>query len=150
LIVCRLNDDDARDLLVVDRRPDLDELRARRLTLTARLDDLALAFAEGEVSAAQLRAGTERLRARLAEIDAEMADAGRVNALGPLVDGDAEQVWDGFDIDRQRAVVDMLFARITVASPGPGRRFPRGADGYDLERVAATVTVVWAGESVAV
>jgi len=40
-----------------------------------RLDELATAYADGAIDARQLREGSERLRIRLAEVEAEIAAA---------------------------------------------------------------------------
>jgi site-specific DNA recombinase len=120
-VIARLSRDDARDLLVDDDRPDLDELRAEASALRLRLEQLAEAFADGTLTAGQLKAGTERLRARLADVDARMVHIDRAPVLADLVTADdVRATWHRLPIERQRAVVDILYA-VTLLPRGPGR-----------------------------
>jgi hypothetical protein len=51
-----------------------------------------------------------------------MADAGRVDVLGPLVlAGDVRAVWEALSVDRQRVVIDALMI-IRIMPPGRGTR----------------------------
>jgi hypothetical protein len=107
---------------VDDNRPDVDELRSTAQTLRARLDELAGMFAAGSVTGAQLATGTERLRAELATVERSMAHASRADVLGDLVRAaEPGKVWDGLDVDRQRAVVDTLMT-VRLFPPGRGVR----------------------------
>jgi DNA invertase Pin-like site-specific DNA recombinase len=109
-VIARLSRDDARDLLIDNDVPDLAALRQEADTLNTRLQQLAEAFADGGVSAAQLRAGTERLRARLGEVEAKMIHVDRAPLLADLVTaGDVPKAWEGISLDRQRAVIDLLY-----------------------------------------
>jgi hypothetical protein len=83
-VIARLSRD-ARDLLIDDDRADLADLRAEQSTLRMRLDQLAEQFADGALSASQLRAGSERLRARLADVEAKMVHVDRAPLLADLV-----------------------------------------------------------------
>lgn len=144
VIIERLSRPDARDLLTDHKRPDIDELRMQATALRARLDSLAVEFADGSLTASQLRAATERMRAKLADAEAAMADAGRVDVLGPLVTSDdVRAVWDSLSVARRRQVIDVL-ATVTIHPPGRGTRFARDETGrYDLDRVAETVEIDW-------
>jgi site-specific DNA recombinase len=122
LVIARLSKPDARALLIDQKSPDLGKLRQEATALRSRLDTLALDFADGALTASQLRTATDRLRSSLAKAEAEMADAGRVDVLGPLVTaGDVEVVWDGLDVARRRAVIDTLMT-VTIKPPGRGVR----------------------------
>lgn len=123
LVVERLRQPDARDALVVDDEPDVTtSLHEQAAGLRHRLDSLAVEFADGELTASQLRAATERLRSRLAEVDAELADVGRVSVLGPLLSsGDIATVWDGLSLDRKRAVISELMV-VRLDAVGRGTR----------------------------
>ena len=84
---------------------------------------------------AQARTANARARARLAAVEAELADAGRVDVLGDLVKADdVRALWDSseFGRARQRAVVDTL---LTIVLPPPGR----GARRFD----PATIETTW-------
>lgn len=122
VVVGVLSRDDARDLLHDTARPDTDALRVEAMGLRERLDSVAVEFADGELTANQLRTVTTRLREKLAAVESQMADAGKVNALGPLINADDVQAaWDGLSVGRQRAVIDILMT-VRVHPPGRGTR----------------------------
>ena len=121
-MVERLSRPDAVGLLADENRPIVGEMREEAVALRTRLDALAVEFADGTLTSSQLRAATERLREKLADVEARMADSGRADVLGPLVNaGDVRAVWAVLDPERQRAVVDALMT-VTLHSPGRGRR----------------------------
>jgi DNA invertase Pin-like site-specific DNA recombinase len=121
-VIARLSRNDARDLLIDDDREDLAELRTEQSTLRIRLDQLAEQFADGALSASQLRAGTERLRTRLADLEARMVHIDRAPLLADLVTAqDVRAAWEGVGLDRQRAVIDLLY-RVTLLPRPPGRK----------------------------
>jgi len=126
LVIERLCRADARDLLTTGdtTRPDVPVLRGAAMALRARLATVAGEFADDDtITPAQLRAITGRLRARLAELEAELARSGRVNAIGPLLDaGDPSTAWSAMDNDRRRGVVDTLFSEVRLLLPGRGVR----------------------------
>lgn len=122
VVMERLSRPDAAALLQDQRSPDLDALRSQAVALRSRLDSLAIDFSDGALTASQLRTATGRLRSLLKDVEDRMADAGRVNILGPLVTaGDVAQAWDALSVDRRRAVVDTLMA-VTLHPPGRGVR----------------------------
>jgi site-specific DNA recombinase len=121
-LIRRLSRSDAADLLVDQGRPNAEALRERAHVLRARLEGLAVEFAEEELTAAQLRAATARLREKLAAVEAEMADAGRVDVIGPLVRAhDKRAAWEALDPDRQRAAVNAVMV-VYLLPPGRGKR----------------------------
>lgn len=112
----------ASKLIRKENHPDREALDAEATGLRERLDALAVDFADGSLTASQLRAATGRMRDRLAEIDKEMADAGRVDVLGPLVGAeDVRAAWDALGTSRKRAALDILMT-ITIHPPGRGVR----------------------------
>lgn len=122
VVVERLSRPDAAELLADDTRPDAAELRSESQALRIRLDALATEFADGELTASQLRTATARLRARLDGVERSLADAGRVNVLGPVVGAeDVAAAWEGLDVDRRRAVIDLLMT-VRLLPPGRGTR----------------------------
>ncbi len=122
VIVARLSLPDATEVLVDHRRPDLGKLRDDAVALRARLNSAATDYADGNITASQLRTITERIRTKLADVEREMADAGRVDVLGALVGAtDVRAAWDALSVDRRRAVVATL-ATVTVHPPGRGVR----------------------------
>lgn len=124
IVVARLRREDARDLLLADDdRPDLPVLRAEAMALRSRLDSVMAEFADDDtMTPAQLRKVTKRIKERLAEVETAMADAGRVDVLGPLVHAEDPQiVWDGMDVDRRRGVIETLM-EVRLHPPGRGVR----------------------------
>ncbi|MCA1674310.1 MAG: hypothetical protein LC799_19685 [Actinobacteria bacterium] len=126
LVIARLRRDDARELLTAPDscRPDVPALRGEAMALRARIDAAAGEFADDHtVTPTQLRTITGRLRARLADVEAALADAGRVDVLGPLLDAESPAAaWAAMDTDRRRGVVDTLFSEIRLLLPGRGVR----------------------------
>lgn len=109
VVIERLSRPDAADLLLDTEKPDLAVLREKAVAYRARLDTLAVEFADGDLTASQLRIATERIRTKLAETEAEMASAGRVDILGPLVrTDDVRAVWKGLSTSKRRAVIATL------------------------------------------
>lgn len=122
VVVARLSRADARELLHRRDLPDVDQLRADASGLRERLEAVAVDYADGNVTAAQLRAATERIRARLTEVEAQLADAGRVDVLGDLIAAqDVAAAWDSLPLERRRAVVSTLM-RVVLHPPGRGTR----------------------------
>lgn len=122
VIVARLSRPDATALLQSGTGPDLELLRTQAMALRERLDGLAVEFADGELTASQLRTATERIRTKLAEAEAALADSAKVDTLGPLVlSGNVQAAWDTMDTARRRAVVEMLVT-VTIHPPGRGVR----------------------------
>jgi site-specific DNA recombinase len=120
-VIARLSRDDARDLLIDDDREDLAELRAQESVLRMRLDQLADDFADGTATHSQFRSGTERLKTRLADLEARMVHVDRAAVLADLVTTqDVRKVWNTIGLDRQRAVIDLLYT-VTLLPRGPGR-----------------------------
>jgi hypothetical protein len=123
-VIARLSRDDARDLLIDDDREDLADLRTEQSALRLRLDQLAEQFADGALTASQLKAGTQRLRTRLADLEARMVHVDRALLLADLVTvDDVRKAWEGIGLDRQRAVIDLLYT-VTLLPSLPGRNNP--------------------------
>ena len=122
VVIERLSRPDAHELLRAPSQVDTADVRQEVQTARARLDGLAVEFADGVLTAQQLRTATERLRQRIAGLEAQLADAGRVDVLGPLVSAaDIRKPWNGLGVDRQRVVVDTLMV-VTLHPPGRGKR----------------------------
>jgi DNA invertase Pin-like site-specific DNA recombinase len=123
--VARLARPDAVDLLTDENRPDAVALREQMAVLGARLDELAAAFADGEIDRAQLGAGTRKLRAQIVGIEEQLTDAARVDVLGDLIGiDDVRARWDTLDLDRRRSVIDVLMT-VTLHKVGAGARIFR-------------------------
>ena len=122
LVVGRLSAPDAAELLVADHRADLKELRERAAALRARQDEAAALFADGAITAAQLKISTAKLSASLAEVEATMLDAHKARVFdGVIGTRDPAAVFDGLSLDRRRAMIDVLMI-IIIAPVGRAAR----------------------------
>lgn len=122
LVVARLQQPDARDLLISENTPDAAGMQEKLRTLGGRLEELAAMFADGEINRAQLTSGSAKIRAEIADLESRLADADRVAVLGDLVNADdVLAVWEQIGLDRQRAVVDVLMS-VVILAPGKGCR----------------------------
>jgi DNA invertase Pin-like site-specific DNA recombinase len=130
-IVCaRLARPDAKALLIDRDAPDIDKLSTEANAIRARRIELATDFADG-MSAAEWKAARERLNTKLEAIEAKMvsASAARVFADIPLGTDDVRAAFARLDMDRQRAVINVLLTA-TVMPVGKRGRVP-----FDPERV---------------
>jgi hypothetical protein len=94
------------------------ELNAAR----ERANQLGAAFADGTISAAQLRAGSERLNGRIREIEAALAATVQRSPLDTLPLG-TEQVrerWEALPLGTRRAILRTL-CEVTLLKGKPGR-----------------------------
>jgi site-specific DNA recombinase len=119
VVLERLSRKDARDLLTRDTPGDTTGLHLEADQLRQRLRGLADAYADGAIDAGQLRFGSERLRARMDAVEAEIAARARGSILAGVADApDPAKVWKGLPLSRRRAIVDLLVT-VTIL---PGRR----------------------------
>jgi site-specific DNA recombinase len=103
-------------------RPDLAELQGQADQLRKRIDGLADEYAADRITLSQMSRATDQLRDRLRGIETEMMETSRVDILGPLVNAtDVRAIWDRLDVDRRRAVIDVLMT-VAVQPPGRGTR----------------------------
>ena len=121
-IIARLARSGASDLLTNREAPDLAALQTQATALRQRLTDAASMFARGVVTASQMETMTAEIHAALDQAETRIADAGRVNVLGPLVGADdVAAAWEALSLDRQRAVIATL-ADVKICPVGRGRR----------------------------
>lgn len=122
VVVERLSRPDAVSLLEDNSRQDTKALRTRAAELRVRLDGLAELVADGTLNPAKAREAAQRVREELLHVEEELADAGRVSLLGPLVRSkNVREAWEKLDADRQRTVLGALMT-IHLDSPGKGAR----------------------------
>lgn len=118
----RLSRTDAGSLLQDESKEDIESLRNKAQAIRGRLDSIAVEFADGTLTASQIRVATDRLRASLRAVEDKMADAGRTSVLGPLIHADDVQaVWDETPLVVRRGVIDALMS-VTLHAPGRGTR----------------------------
>lgn len=122
-VIRRVSRPDAVDLLVDREAPDAAELRSKAVALRTRLKSLAAEFADDDdADASEFRDATKRIKARLGEVEAQMAHPQRARVLVDLVTAeDPGRAWEDLTLDRQRAVVETL-ASVTILPGRPGRR----------------------------
>lgn len=123
IAIARLSAPNARAMLIDRERPDTEALRAEVNAKRKRLDQIAVEFANDEtVTPSQLRAMTSALVTRIATVEAQMADAGRVDVLGPLVNArNPRAVWDGLSTSKRRAVISAMMT-VRLHPTGRGTR----------------------------
>jgi site-specific DNA recombinase len=132
IIVARLQRPDAIDVLTTSTDTDLDTtaLHTEAAAISRRLTDLSTAFADGAITLAQLRTGTDKLRTRLTDINDTLTAAAAANPLiGLAGQPNIADLWygttpdrsNGLDLGRRRAVLNTLLT-VTVLPTSRGRR----------------------------
>lgn len=101
--------------LTADRNaPRFSQLSKEADTLRQRLDSLATEFADGDLTASQLRTATVRMQGKIEDLERAMAKRGTASVLAPLAGaGDIRAKWEKLSIPRQRSIIDAL-AVVTV------------------------------------
>lgn len=131
VVVGRLSRPDAVELLATDS-VDVSALHDEARVLRARGEALAVEYAEGAVTVAQMRVVNKTLAAKLADIEAQIASATQTSALADLVGRDDVRArWNALSVTRQRAVVDSLMT-ITVLPVGRGAGRAFDPDSIDI------------------
>jgi hypothetical protein len=122
LLVRRLARPDAASLIEHSGQPDIAEAQQELIVQQERSREFAEAFADGAITAQQMRAGSERINARIGELHAVLARAAERSPLdGVAGRPDAAQVWEGLDLGRRRAILRLLLD-VTLLRGKPGRR----------------------------
>lgn len=136
VMIARLSGPQASDLITETARPGAEALITEAVGIRERRAELERHYATGtEASLDLLLRSDARMLARLAEIDELLADAGRLELLGPLVGAkDVAAVWAELSTDRKRAIIDDL-ATVRLHPVG------RGVRTFD----PATVQITWKG-----
>jgi site-specific DNA recombinase len=138
VVLERLGRPDARDLLAPDQRGDTAALHAKDAGLRARLDELGRLYGEDVIDAVQLAQGTAAIRAQREQITAQLGAASRGSVLAGVADAaDPAKVWDGLDLSRRRAIVDVLVEVAVLRTKRGGVR-RKGETAFDRASVAIT------------
>lgn len=137
LVAERLARPDALDLLKADVHDEAEAegMRAERMALLTRLDEIADAVADGDLTPQQARRATDRVTDKVAAIDRRQQDAEKLRVFADLPLG-TDEVADELTmltVDRFRAVADAL-AAFVVNPVGKGHRLKNG-DRFDPDRV---------------
>jgi site-specific DNA recombinase len=126
LLLRRLARPGADALLVRPAQPDTDmdtAEAARDLATQRELEtQLAEAFAEQAISFQQLRAGSERIHARIRELEASLVRTEEKSPLEGIAGReDAARIWAGRPLGHQRAILRTMMD-VTLLKGKPGRR----------------------------
>jgi site-specific DNA recombinase len=122
LVVGRLSMPDAIGLVAPKAKGDTRALRDEAQAIRAKLARLGELYVDGKIDESDLISGRRKGNARLAEVEAELAELGHESVLAPLVA--AENVaaeWEKMGTDRKRAVVGALMT-VTLHPAGRGAR----------------------------
>lgn len=143
IILGRFQQPDAGQLFSTLNNPggvDVAALHGQRAALQARLEELASLFADGAITAPQLKRGTEKLANAVSELDRELAVAMQTNPAAALLGtgelshgvGQLEERWAALSPDIRGKIIDQLLT-VTV------NRSPRGLRRFDPQYV----TIKW-------
>lgn len=142
----RLSRPDAVDLLLPpeDAGPDAEQLAAEANVLRAKLDGFTEDYGADLITRKQFLDGTARARERLAAVEASMAAVAQVPVLASLPLGTAEiaEQWEGYSLDRKRAIIDALM--VVTAHPaqrGRPKGYKPGSGQPYFDR--ATISIEW-------
>lgn len=107
---------------------DAARLHAQRTALRIRMDELAGLFAEGAITAPQLKRGSAQLSNALESLESELAAATQGNPVAALVDGShgrakLEKRWATTSPDIRGKIIDQLLTVTVNRSPLGLRRF---------------------------
>ena len=127
-VFARLLEPDAADLLTVGESEDIPALLAERGQEQAKLDGLAKAFANDQLTLTQLTSATAIIKAKLSALDDRLAAAATVDPVTALIGAKSfEEIadrWEALDFDVKRAVLRELVDVAIVRAPG---RAPDGS-----------------------
>lgn len=128
-----LLNEEGTNLLPNTNRERVAELREQAMTLRARLDEVADAFGDGDLTRAQYNRQRQRIEGKIETVDGQLASM----LSGSVLDGvaDAENPGAAFrelPVARRRAIVDALEV-ITIGPSAPGG-LPKGKE-LDYTRV---------------
>ena len=134
VMVERLNAPDFAEFRVVSGSTmDVAPLRVEAQELRTRLDTLADAFADGDMSRDQFARANTRTHDRLVVVEGKLAEAGRGDLLASVSGPAAGDRWlDSEDIRWRRSVMAAICA-VTLAQPSIGR--PSRSQAFDPDSV---------------
>jgi site-specific DNA recombinase len=123
VVIEKLSRPDAADLIAAPARGvDVAALRAELATCRDRLDEIAADYEDDKMTKRQFLTRTEKRRAKMARIEAQLAEATETSPLAPLIGAaDVAAAWRELTLGQQRAVVQALVT-VTVRPAGRGRR----------------------------
>jgi DNA invertase Pin-like site-specific DNA recombinase len=119
----RLGRPDVSDLLLPDDDPGVDDLRTRAVSLRTRRDNAVKMWARGVLDDRELETAKREITEELAEVEVKLAEAGRENALAPILGAeDPVAEWRRLEgkVDQEQAVIEAL-TRVWLLPPPLGR-----------------------------
>lgn len=119
-VIGRLKQPDLISALAAGRPEEVMKARTEVADLEARLSLAADQFADGDITGAQMKRITQRLKPKISELQQKIATAEPKPGVAHLAGADAEARWEAASIDIKRSVVDMLMT-VTILPTGPGR-----------------------------
>lgn len=129
LVLGFLSSPKATVLLTDDKRDDIEELRASEVAVQARLDRLPIDYADGLLTARDLKLAREKLEADMQGVRQEIFSATRSTVFEGLVTKQPLPVWEGLSLDRKRSVIREM-VELTLFSSGSGHPFRPENLGY--------------------
>lgn len=123
LAIERLSRPDAAELLLPrPRLAPVEDFAAQANALRAKLDSIAADYAADAITRAQMLKMTADTRARLEAVEAKSAARATTSVLAslPLGTPDIAEQWDGWHLDKRRAIIDALMT-VTVHRARRGR-----------------------------
>jgi site-specific DNA recombinase len=139
IVIERLNRADAAELLAPDQTGEVAALHAQDAGLRARLDELGRLYGDGVIDVLQLASATASIRTQREQVTAALAAASRDSVLAGVADArDPAAVWEGLDLSRRRAIVDVLVEVVILRAKRGGPR-RKGETVFD----PASVRIVW-------
>ncbi len=143
VVLRRLAEPDLLDL-ISPAQPTIDvaALRREAAEVHGRMEALAEAFADGDITIAQLKAGNARAAARLSELETAMPTDTSRSALASLITArDLLGAWQRLSLDARRGVIDAL---VTVRLVAPGTKENAYRWEYGMRKVNPdTVLIEW-------
>jgi hypothetical protein len=123
VVLERLSRPDAADLLTPDQHgADPTALHLHDAALFARLRELGRLAGQGAIDPVQLVDATAEIRQQREDITAQLAALSRGSVLAGVADApDPAKVWEGLDLSRKRAIIDVL-CTVTILPARRGRR----------------------------
>jgi site-specific DNA recombinase len=140
LVIERLSRPDAAMLGRTATTVDTAALHADRLAIQARLGELVDLFTAGRITGQQMQRGSTTLRAKLEDLDRQLAAAVGSSALDGVAGPEAADVWATLDLSRRRAVIDAL---MTVRLHRARRGRPTGWQPGDSYFDPRAVEILW-------
>ncbi|MFT4008858.1 MAG: recombinase family protein [Nocardioidaceae bacterium] len=124
------------------------KLRDEANTLRSRIDGLAGDYADGLLTARQVKVATDRAEARLREVESRLADLGSANALGQVVGAtDPATAWLALDPESRASIASALCTVYLDRQPRgrrPSDRNPEKVAEW-TEKMTSTIRIEWKG-----